>query len=276
VAKTLDVLAGNAGHYTFVSSVSVYKDFDVPNREDAPLGELLGDPDVPLGRSYGGSAHYGPLKVLCEQAVADAFPGRSAAVRLTIGVGPGFAGAASALGIVYWAKRVRDYETVLVPGPPNRAVDFIDMRDLARFVIHAGESGLSGAFNMATPRTTIEDVLTLCMGLYGTKPELVFADGDWLIEQGVDQNREIPWWIQGPRYAFHFGVVADKAVAAGLRNRPLVESIRDSVDWAEHDATELAAKAPSTQAGQSSGYWDAQLTRERELELIDRWRAHAG
>jgi len=105
----------------------------------------------------------------------------------------------------------------------------------------------------------------------------VFADGDWLIEQGVAQNREIPSWINGERYRYHFGVVADKAVAAGLRNRPLAESIRDSVEWAEQQAATPANGGPAaSQAGQSSGYWDSALTRERELELIAAWRAHAG
>jgi 2'-hydroxyisoflavone reductase len=270
VRKTLDVLAGSVGHYTFVSSVSVYKDFSAPNDEEAPKGELLGDPDVPLGRPYGGSAHYGPMKVLAEQAVAAAFPDRWSSVRLTIGVGPRFIGAASALGIVYWARRVRDFESVLVPGPPDRAVDFIDVRDMAAFAVGGAETGRVGAFNMAVPRTTILDALTLCMGIYGTRPELVFAGGGWLVEQGVAQNRELPWWIEGERYAYHFGVVADKAVAAGLRTRPIAESIGDSVAWADDHAPAPAAQAP-TQAGQSAGYWDAQLARDRELELIAAW-----
>jgi 2'-hydroxyisoflavone reductase len=272
VQRTLDVVSGSVGHYTFVSSVSVYKDFDAPNDEDAPKAELLGDPDVPLSRPYGGSAHYGPMKVLAEQAVAAAFPDRWSSLRLTIGVGPGFTGAASALGIVYWARRVREHETVLVPGPPDRAVDFIDVRDMAEFAVGGAVSGRVGAFNLAVPRTTMLDALTLCMGMYGTSPELVFADPDWLLEQGVAQNREIPWWIAGDRYAYHFGVVADKAVKAGLRTRPLAESIRDSVQWADTHAAGSAAQPPS-QAGQSASYWDAQLSRERELELIAAWQA---
>jgi hypothetical protein len=127
---------------------------------------------------------------------------------------------------------------------------------------------------VAGPRTTIRDALTLFMGLYGTSAELVFADPDWLLEQGVAQNRELPWWIAGERYAYHFGVSADRAVGAGLATRPLADSIRDSVEWADHQA-EQAAVAPPSQAGQSAGYWDAMLSRERELELIDAWRARA-
>jgi 2'-hydroxyisoflavone reductase len=275
VGKTLEVLRGNVGHYTFVSSISVYKDFLVPHAEDDPTAELLGDPDVPLSRPHGGSAHYGPMKVLSERAVAEAFPGRWSSVRLTIGVGPGFIGSASALGVVYWARRVRDHETILVPGPPDRAVNVIDVRDMAAFVISGAEAGRVGAFNAATPRTTILDALTLCMGLYGARPELVFADPDWLLEQGVAQNREIPWWIADEQNAFYLGVNPDRARAAGLRTRPLAESIRDSVEWAEAHPIAPAAQAP-TQAGQSSSYWDATLTRERELELITAWREHTG
>src|SRR5207247_1628167 len=134
VQKTLDVLAGNVGHYTFVSSVSVYADYRQPPREDDEKAQLMGDPDVPMERYYGGSAHYGPLKVLCEEAVERAFPGRSVRIRLTLGAGPDDHGR-STHRVAYWAQRVRDHDSVLVPGPPDRLVDFIDVRDMTEFMV---------------------------------------------------------------------------------------------------------------------------------------------
>jgi 2'-hydroxyisoflavone reductase len=277
VQKTLDVLKDQVGHYTYVSSISVYADSSTPNRENAPNATLLGDPDVPMGRPFGGSAHYGPLKVLCEDAVADAFPGRSMRVRLTIGVGPKFTGADSALGVTYWAKRVRDHPTVLVPGPRDRPVSFIDLRDLASFVVEGAEKGTTGDFNVAAPRTTIEDALTICMGVFGTKPELVFADPDWLIEQGVSQNTELPWWIAGDPYAYYFGAVQDKAVASGLRARPMADSVRDTVEWEdEQNAAAAALAEKEMQSGEAATLWDSLMSREREEQLIELWRAQQG
>ena len=79
-----ELLAGSVAHYTFVSSISVFRDFATPNQdEDAPLGALAD----PTTETVDG-ATYGPLKVLCEQAVQSAFPARSLIVRPGLIVGP--------------------------------------------------------------------------------------------------------------------------------------------------------------------------------------------
>jgi 2'-hydroxyisoflavone reductase len=274
VQKTLDVLKDSAGHYTFVSSISVYEDFRVPRREEDPKAQLLGDPDVPMERSYGGSAHYGPLKVLAEEAVAKAFPGRWVSIRLTLGVGPNFSGPGSPTVLTYWAKRVRDYDSVLVPGPPTRPVNFIDVRDLADFVVHGAENQHSGPYNLAAPPLSIRDMLTLFMGLYDNRPELVFADPDWLLAEGVPQNTAMPWWITGDDHLHHFGVDGNKAVRDGLRIRPFEASIRDSVEWDDTRPDARAAQsAAGSQAGETLDLWAGPLSRQRELELIELWRS---
>jgi 2'-hydroxyisoflavone reductase len=271
VQKTLDVLDGNVGHYTFISSVSVYADYSAPRQEDDELERLEADPDVPLERAYGGSAHYGPLKVLCEQAVERAFPGRSVKIRLTLGAGPDDHGR-STHRMAYWAQRVRDHDSVLVPGPASRLVNFIDVRDMTEFIVRQAERGGSGPFNLAAPALPIVDFLTLFKGIYDTDAELVFADPEWLLEQGVRPNTELPWWIPGEGHDYHFAVDGNKAIAEGLRLRPLGETIRDSVEWADaHPA--LADGVPiDAQAGSASGPRPAFLSRERELELIEAWR----
>ncbi len=276
VALTLEALQGSVRHYTFISSVSVYADYRAPRREDDPKDQLIGDPDVPMTRSYGGSAHYGPLKVLCEAEVAKAFPGASVMIRLTLGVGPNDHGN-STHRMAYWAQRIRDHDVVLVPGPPDRLVDFIDVRDLAEFVVRTAERGGSGPYNLAAPPIPITDLLTLAKGIYGTNPELVFADSDWLVAEGVRPNTEVPWWIPGEDHRFHFAVDGNKAISEGLRIRPFQETIRDSVAWA--DAHPALGDALVTAAGQQAGAAGARrpafLARTRELELIERWKTVA-
>jgi 2'-hydroxyisoflavone reductase len=170
----------------------------------------------------------------------------------------------------YWAKRVRDYDSVLVPGPPDRLVDFIDVRDMTRFMVQAAESGTVGPFNLAEPALPVQDMLVLFKGIYGSKAELVFADPDWLLAQGVKPNTELPWWIPGADHKYHFGVDGNRALAHGLTFRPFTESIRDSVAW--DDANPAGgARAVSGQAGESRDLWDVTMPRERELELIERW-----
>ncbi len=120
VALTLEALEGSVRHYTFIASTSVYADYRAPRREDDPKDQLIGDPDVPMTRSYGGSAHYGPLKVLCEAEVAKAFPNSSVMIRLTLGVGPNDHGN-STHRLAYWAQRVRDVRRQRLAGGRGRA-----------------------------------------------------------------------------------------------------------------------------------------------------------
>jgi 2'-hydroxyisoflavone reductase len=271
VRKTLEVLRGSVGHYTYVSSIGYYADFSVPQVESGAPAQLQGDPDIPLERSYGGSAHYGPMKALCEAAVAEAFPA-NVAIRLTLGVGPTEGGGSSARAMNYWAKRVRDYDRVLVPGPTDRFLNFIDVRDMAQFMVQGAERGLRGPFNLAEPALPAIDMLTLFKGIFSSNAELVFVDPDWLLEQGVSPNTELPWWIPGEDHKFQFGVDGNKALANGLKLRPFADSIRDSVQW-DDDNPPGGAHQESSQAGESADLWDLTLTRDRELALLAAWDA---
>ncbi len=72
VRASAELLAGSVDHYTFISSISVYRDLDqAPVDESSPVG-VLADESVEeiTGESYG------PLKALCEQAAEAAMPGR--------------------------------------------------------------------------------------------------------------------------------------------------------------------------------------------------------
>ena len=112
VRASAEALAGQAGHYVFISSVSVYAGFARPNDEDAPLAELGDLPDDRLTEDF---SNYGALKVLCERAVAESTPGRHTLVRPGLIVGPH-----DPTGrFTYWPHRIARGGEVLVPGPPE-------------------------------------------------------------------------------------------------------------------------------------------------------------
>jgi 2'-hydroxyisoflavone reductase len=262
VALSVDALRGRAGHYTFISSIGVYRDFSAPRREGDPLAPLVGDPDVPVERPYGGSAHYGPMKALSEARVAEAWPDRWLAVRLTLGVGPRDHGDTNAR-LAYWAKRMRDHERVLCPGPPDRLMNYIDMRDMTAWIIASAGRGVSGAFNLAAPARTFADFLEQCRELLGGRARVEWVDPEWLLAQGVAPNTELPIWTPWPGFEFQFAVDAGKAVAAGLHVRPLAETVRASIDW--DDAYGIGRAAPGGVAIKGL------LTGAREEELLARW-----
>lgn len=269
VALSNAVLAGHVGHYTFISSIAVYADPSQVNREDDPLLEL--DPEElsrPSERSYGGSSLYGPLKVCCERLIAEVFPDSWAAVRPTSVSGPLDHGASNRR-TGYWAARVRDYDEILVPRPGDRTVSYIDARDMASWIVGLAGRGATGAFNAAAPNLRFDAFLEAAREVYGSSATAVWADPEWLLEQGVKPNVELPWWVPGEPQLF--AVDAGRAVAHGLEIRPIEQTIRDSAEW--EDVRPPGVAPQSSLAGQARG---ALMSREREFELIERWRAREG
>ena len=132
-ASAAEALADSTGHYLFISSVSVYGDFSEPRNEDSPLEELADD--KPADRLLDDYSNYGALKALCERAVEETIPDRHALVRPGLIVGPH-----DPTGrFTYWPHRIARGGEVLVPGPPEQTVQFVDVRDLGGWLIDLSE-----------------------------------------------------------------------------------------------------------------------------------------
>jgi 2'-hydroxyisoflavone reductase len=243
VGASANLLAAAVGHYVFVSSISVYASFAAIVDESSPLEALseAGSEDV--------TAHYGALKVLCEREVESAFPGRSTLVRAGLLVGPH-----DPTGrFTYWPHRVARGGDVLVPGPTWRPVQFIDVRDLAGWMLEAAETGLSGPFNVTGP-STMGAVVDAARRVSASDARAVEVDDAFLAAQGVGEWMELPLWIdsanEGTRHLHE--VDTSRATAAGLALRPLDDTV----------AATLAEAALVDGVG---------LTPERERELLDAW-----
>lgn len=268
VERSSEVLRGHVGHYTFVSSIAVYADLSAVNHEDDAKLTLPEDIDEPTERPYGGSTLYGPMKARCEEVIAEAFPDRWLVVRPTSVSGPLDHGASNRR-TGYWAARVRDYAEFLVPRPRQRMVSYIDARDMAAFILLGAQRGLTGAFNLAAPALTIERFLEITREVYDSPARAVWADPQWLLDEGVKPNVELPWWV--PQEPNMFAVDATKARAGGLEIRPIEQTIRDSAEWEDIRPPGMAMQSPL--AGQARG---SLLDRERELELLELWRSRVG
>jgi nucleoside-diphosphate-sugar epimerase len=237
------VLADAVGHYVFVSSIAVYASFAEVVHEGAQLAELseTGSEDV--------ERDYGALKALCEQAVEAALPGRVMAVRAGLIVGPH-----DPTGrFTYWPHRIARGGDVLVPGPAWRAVQLVDVRDLASWIVTAAEQNLPGAFNITGP-TTMGAVVDVCKRVTGSTARAVEVDDAFLAAQGVGEWIELPLWVdphnEGSRRFLEVDV--SRAVAAGLVFRPLEDTVVATLD------------AATVVDGVG-------LTPERERELLDAW-----
>jgi 2'-hydroxyisoflavone reductase len=247
VRASAELLAPAVGHYVFVSSVSVYAPGMPPGFDESwPLAEL-DDPEVEevRGDTYGG------LKVLCERAVEEAFEGRCTQVRAAVIVGPH-----DPTGrFTYWAHRLARGGEVLLPGPPERPFQVIDVRDVAEWMLRAADERTSGAFTVAHPSWELSKLVEAGRAVGSADPEPVWVDERFLLEQGVGPWLELPLWIPGTSDARNM-LEADVAcaVAAGLRFRTLEDSVRGALQGAE--------LVP-----------DVGLAPERERELLRLWRA---
>src|SRR5688500_15145396 len=133
VGRMARTLAGRVGHYTFISSVSVFRDWpSAAIDDDSPVFDC--PPDA------GPDGEYGELKAGCERAVDASFPGASLHVRAGLIVGPH-----ENIGrLPFWLRRMARGGEVLGPGRPDRELSLIDARDIARFVVSSFEAGVTG------------------------------------------------------------------------------------------------------------------------------------
>ena len=244
VRETIDAL-GDVGHYTFVSSISVYEDLSTPPTESSPLGRLK-EPTEDWREAYG------ELKVLCENVVRNRFP-EAFIPRPGLIVGPW-----DPTGrFTYWPMRLAAGGRVLAPLPADADTQVIDARDLAEWIVRAAEERLAGTYNAVGPITTREHVLETCRSVAGTDAELVWVDPGFLHEQGVAEWMELPLWLYDEQYRGMLSVDPTPALAAGLQPRPLSETVRDTLAWA------LSDEAPSE--------FPAGLDREKEQAVLDGW-----
>ncbi len=253
VRKSAELLADKVEHYTFISSISVYADLSKPDiDESAPVG-VLEDPTV---EEVNGET-YGPLKVLCEQAVEAAMPGRALTIRPGLIVGPHD----PTDRFTYWVERVAEGGDVLAPGRPERRVEFIDVRDLAEWTVKMAEQGRSGTFNATGPNYPLAmgRFVDECVAVSGSGARLVWIDEPFLIERGVAPWSELPLWIpeDDGEHANLLSVDCRKAFIAGLTFRPLADTIRDTLSWASSLPRDRQRRAG--------------LPREREQELLAEW-----
>ncbi len=231
VRDSSGLLADRVEHYTFVSSGSVYAETSVPGTDEASPVHRLEDEGV---EEITSPEVYGGLKVLCEQAAERAMQGRVLSVRAGLIVGP-----YDPTGrFTYWVHRIARGGEVLVPEPRDQPVQFVHGRDLADWALDLAERGEFGVFNATGPAEplTMEGLLEAIREETGSDARLTWVDERSLVEGGVEAWSDLPLWLApetNPESASFLAVDVSKALAAGLRFRPLAETIRDTLEQAE-------------------------------------------
>jgi 2'-hydroxyisoflavone reductase len=215
VRQSAELLRDAVGRYVFVSTISVY-----------------GDPEE----------EYGANKLASERVVEEVYGDRSTRVRPGLIVGPHD----PTDRFTYWPRRLAAGGDVLAPGDPEQPVQIVDARDLAAWLVEVALHGPSGTFDATGYRTTLGELLERLRG----GANLVWVDGQQVLEAGVQPWMELPLWLTEDEWPLMERDVSE-AVAAGLTFRALEETARDTYAW---DRTQPGARPT--------------LTREKEAEIL--------
>jgi 2'-hydroxyisoflavone reductase len=222
----LSALKAPPNHYTFISSISVYRSFPPGTRYDEHADTLPGNEG------------YGALKARTEAAIQSAMPGRVAILRPGLIVGPH-----DPTGrFTYWIRRIAAGGRVLAPGRRDRPIQFIDARDLAQWCLQMAEGNANTVLNAVGPASTLtmDHFLNRCIDVSSSHAQLAWLTDQQVLDAGIEGWTELPLWI-----AEHdadaggiFHADNSRALSRGLTFSPLDRTIRDTLEWAQQSGDE--------------------------------------
>ncbi len=256
VRMSAELLAPSVGYCLFISSISVYASFAKPNEEDSPVGTLE-DKDTEEVTD----TTYGPMKALCEQYCAAAFQGRLSVVRPGYIVGP----LDRSDRFTYWPVRASRGGEMLAPGTPKDPIQVIDVRDLTYWMMNLVDARTVGRFNAVSPpgAFSMGALISACRQAApqaGTR--VTWIPEDFLAAHWKAEELDLPPWspTRGETAGASLTSVR-RALARGLRCRPLTQTVRDTLAW-------FQSLPPERQAKLRAG-----LDPARETETLQAWHA---
>jgi 2'-hydroxyisoflavone reductase len=283
VAASAQLLAPQATQYIFISSISAYAENPADRRR---RGHQARDADRPNGRDDGrrSSRTTAASRCCASRPTRAAFPGRATIVRPGYIVGPGD----PTDRFTYWPARIARGGEVLAPGAADDPLQWIDVRDLAAWLVLLCERETFGTFNAVgpTPAARWADVLAACVAASPKPATLTWVPATWLDEQakaGGDPGFPI-WNAPVGEYAGFHRWNNRRAVDAGLTMRPIADTVEALVAWIPGELERrvrvtgelrAAAEAKGTPVppGPDPALLRAGPPAAREAELLAAWRA---
>ncbi len=220
VRDSAELLAHRCNQYLYISTVAVYDlDLETGDRSldrNSPIWS-----DIPNTEQVNGET-YGPLKAACDVVVEQVLGSKATIVRPTYVVGPGDV----TDRFTYWVDRIHRGGDVLAPADPDLEAQWIDVRDLAQFVVGLVESRTLGTFNAAGPRSRVTNQ-TLMWGLAASSSAAVRFH--WPSPELLESMKlQLPM-MPPRRWSRH--IDSGPAQQAGLQMRPLADTARDLQAW---------------------------------------------
>jgi 2'-hydroxyisoflavone reductase len=258
VKMSADLLAPNVGYCLFISSISAYASFAKPNDENSPVGRLS-DPNIDKTTDE----TYGPMKALCEQYSMEAFKGRANVVRPGYIVGP----LDNSDRFTYWPIRASKGGEMMSPGTAHDPIQIIDVRDLAVWMMKLAGESTTGYFNAISPPRafTMGDVINASLHASpAAAAKATWVPEDFLATQWKVEELDFPPWSPMSGETAGASLTStERAQKAGLKVRPLQETVADTLAW-------FRTLPPERQAKLRAG-----IDPQKEAVVLKAWHAKA-
>lgn len=239
VRSLLDTLGERVGHYTFISTVSVYAD-DVPRGFDeaARLREPAWNDTLDMEL-------YGELKVACERVAHELAPHGSLIIRPGFVVGP----YDPTHRFTYWVERVVEGRSPMASGDPGQPLQVVDARDLGEFTVAATAARRSDVVHVVGPKSPIT---------FGDAVDTIATvAGRPVPDVRTVEDERLPLTIPKEYWSMETASTAHSA-ELGMAWRPLVDTARDTLEWVR------GARAAGTYRPREG----VGVTPEQEAELL--------
>ena len=255
VQASSELLAPNTKQYLFVSTICQYDNWaeggNFGTEERSPA--KLEDPTTEDVRQ-----HYCALKASCEQAADKAMPGRVTQIRPGLIVGP----RDRTDRFTYWPVRFSRGGEILVPGKPSDFTQFIDVRDLAEFMVHSVEKNITGSFNLIRPSMPFGDLIKSCMKVAPKDAKPTWVSADFLAKNDVQPWRDLFMWADSTSPgAGALTWSPEKAIKAGLTFRSVDDTVKTTLEWYKTLPEKRQAKLRNG------------LSEEKELHVLKSWHS---
>ncbi len=227
------MLKDQAGLYLYTSSTGVFYPYLGENiKEDAEL--LLVEPEGIEDEAMKTEYWYGVMKANSELEAKKAFGNdRTIVVRPTYMIGP----ADKSNRFIHWPVRLARGGEVMVPGKSEDPVQYVDVRDVAEFMIRLIEQKKAGTYNAAGPKAPqhIRAFVEEARKAFDVPANLIQVDDyDFLQQQQITDL--VPWIMPVGNNYGSARIDNEKAIREGLQFRALPDTVKDTYDWWYSDA----------------------------------------
>ena len=225
VAKSAEFFKEKSHYYLFISSISAYADFSKRDmNEDAKLAELQSAHQRKIT-----AENYGALKALCEKEVQSRFRERAIIIRAGYITGPDD----YSDRFTFWMHQFLHYNPIISPQLKDAQIQFIDVRDLAIWILHLLKSKKSGIYNATNKVISFKKMLTIMRDIVQPNTEIVELTKDFIEKKKIPVDVYFPLWLD-PELKEVDGinfVSIERAIDTKIRFRNFSETFYDMWHW---------------------------------------------